>query len=229
MTRSVCRRHSRLNVSLSIPNCRPQFPGPAPSSPLGPACPSPASLSTTRIPRTRTPSCRPLSRADPRMYDFPVGSPPHPPRASCRHSAKVCKCDDVIIWSLVRRREYTIDTYTLNRMSPLSMCIRMLTRSTELSWRWRVSYPSKRHRLDISPEPANSARFKSTNPSFCKWRGAFDRSVGRACERGQCHLHDNSGRPSAPSATICATCTGPRCPSICWRTSCRETQRTVPT
>lgn len=35
--------------------------------------------------------------------------------------------------------ETTQFTYTLNKISPLSMCILMVTKSMELSWRWRVS------------------------------------------------------------------------------------------
>ena len=46
------------------------------------------------------------------------------------------------------------------------MLMPIATLSMELSWRWRASYPSKRHILAVTPLPANSAKFKSVNPSF---------------------------------------------------------------
>lgn len=57
-------------------------------------------------------------------------------------------------------------THTLNSTSPESIFILMLILSIELSCLCFESYPSSKHLLVVSPQPANSAKFRSMNPNF---------------------------------------------------------------
>lgn len=60
-------------------------------------------------------------------------------------------------------------------MSPANMFMETDIRSMELSCRWcRVSYPSRRHRLELSPAPASSAKLTSVKPNFWKLRPPFN-------------------------------------------------------
>lgn len=61
-------------------------------------------------------------------------------------------------------------TDTLKRISPDNIFIFIENLSMLLSCLWRVSQPSKSAFLLVSPAPANSAKLRSTKPSFVKER-----------------------------------------------------------
>ena len=63
--------------------------------------------------------------------------------------------------------------YTLKQGSPDKSVMKMVTLRMELSCRCRVLYPSSRQRLEVEPEPANSAKFRSAKPNFWNDRPPF--------------------------------------------------------